>query len=623
MPNNMMNSVLDAFRTVARHATADLTDAQLLDLYVAQQDELAFAAIMRRHGPMVLAVCRRILPNLADAEDAFQATFLVLVRKASVVRPREMLGSWLHGVAYRAAQKVRTAVARRRARERLVENLPEPATVAEGLWHDLKPVLDQEVSRLPEKYRLPIVLCDLEGNTRKEAAQQLGWPEGTVAGRLAVARDLLARKLTRHGLPLSGGVLAAVLAEQAVGAVPEALASSATRAAALWAVGKTVAGMIPARVATLAEAVLRGMLIRRVSVVAVIVLVLGLSGLGAGIAAYGAFRKSSPPEGPVRPAALAAMNDQDVVPFWTQKSLVGHTGSVLCLAFGPAGRSKTILASGGADGTIRLWDVDAGKEKAILRGHAAPVRSLALSRNGRVLASAGEDGTIKLWDVTSGKEKASLEAPAGEGVRVALSPDGDRLASGAADGTIQLWDVASASPLCILPGNEDGILSLTFSPDGKTLGSGSQDRTIKLWDVDSGKQKDSRVIDCHGGGDTGVCYLAFSPGGKSIAALRNTTLSLWDVTTGKEKLRLQGHHKSVCDLALSPDGKLLASGNEDNTVQLWDATTGEEKVVFKGHSRGVLCVTFSANSNVLASAGSDNTVKLWDLRAIPKAPRSR
>src|SRR5262249_23737197 len=160
---------------------------------VARRDGAAFAELVRRHGPMVWGVCRRLLPNRQDAEDAFQATFLVLVRKPGSVRPAERVGNWLHGVAVRAARKAARGVARRR--ERRVDHRPEPANVAEGIWHDLVPVLDQEVGRLPEKYRLPVVLCDLEGNTRREAAARLGWPEGTVAGRLAQGRALLARRL--------------------------------------------------------------------------------------------------------------------------------------------------------------------------------------------------------------------------------------------------------------------------------------------------------------------------------------------------------------------------------------------------------------------------------------------
>src|SRR5690348_7166938 len=163
---------------------AGLTDGKLLDGYVARRDEAAFAALVRRHGPMVLGVCRRVLGSPHDAEDAFQATFLVLVRRAASVVPRELVGNWLYGVAYRTALEARRTAARRQAREKQVNDMPQPAAESEQLWHDLQPLLDEELARLPDRYRSAVVLCDLQGRTRKEAAQQLGVPEGTVSGRL-------------------------------------------------------------------------------------------------------------------------------------------------------------------------------------------------------------------------------------------------------------------------------------------------------------------------------------------------------------------------------------------------------------------------------------------------------
>src|SRR5262245_38412213 len=162
MPPSPIHVVLNGLLPQAlQREPACLTDGQLLERCLAGPDDAAFAALVRRHGPMVLGVCRRVLSNHQDAEDAFQVTFLVLVRKAASVRPRSMVGNWLYGVAYRAALKAKTVAARRAAREKQVSKLPEPATVERGLWEDLLPLLDQELSQLPDKYRLPIVLCDL------------------------------------------------------------------------------------------------------------------------------------------------------------------------------------------------------------------------------------------------------------------------------------------------------------------------------------------------------------------------------------------------------------------------------------------------------------------------------
>src|SRR5205814_1898208 len=168
--------------------------------------------------PMVWGVCRRILSNHHDAEDALQATFLVLIRKAASVRPNSMVGNWLYGVARQTALKARATAAKRRTRVRQVVDMPDPAAKEQELSGDLHALLDQELSRLPDKYRVAIVLCDLEGETRKQAARQLGLPEGTLSARLARGRAMLAKRLSRHGLTISAGTLAAVITHNAASA---------------------------------------------------------------------------------------------------------------------------------------------------------------------------------------------------------------------------------------------------------------------------------------------------------------------------------------------------------------------------------------------------------------------
>src|SRR6266568_6477238 len=170
MATSQMSGVIQHLRRAALlRDGAELTDGQLLEDYISRRDEAALAALVRRHAPMVWGVCRRVLPNYHDAEDAFQATFLVLVRKAASIASRELLANWLYGVAHQTALKARATTAKRGARERQVTEMPEPAVGEQDLWHDLQPLLDQELSRMPDKYRVAIVLCDLEGKTRREA----------------------------------------------------------------------------------------------------------------------------------------------------------------------------------------------------------------------------------------------------------------------------------------------------------------------------------------------------------------------------------------------------------------------------------------------------------------------
>jgi RNA polymerase sigma factor (sigma-70 family) len=273
-------------RAALLHDGAGLTDGELLACFVEHRDDAAFAALVRRHGPMVWGVCRRLLSH-HDAEDAFQAAFLVLVRKAASVRPREMVANWLYGVAHQTALKARATAARRGARERQVTAMPEAAVVEQDLWDDLRPLLDQELTRLPANYRAVIVLCDLEGKTRQEVARQLGLPEGTVGSRLARARAMLAKRLARHGLPLVGGALAAVLSRNVAAAgVPTPVESATIKAASLLAAGEAAAGVIPARVAALAEGVLKMTLLAKLKTVTVLFVAAGIIGLATALLGY-------------------------------------------------------------------------------------------------------------------------------------------------------------------------------------------------------------------------------------------------------------------------------------------------------------------------------------------------
>jgi RNA polymerase sigma factor (sigma-70 family) len=258
-------------------AGGGLTDGQLLGRFLDGREEAAFAAIVRRHGPMVLGVCRRLLGNVHDAEDAFQATFLILARKAASVARREALGAFLYGVAYRTALGAREKAARRRAVERQVEEMPHPK-VPPAEPQDWRPILDRELNLLPERFRSVLLLCDLEGKTRREAARQLGVPEGTIASRLATARRTLARRLARCGVVLSGGALAVALAGGAAAAVPAPLAAATVKAAALVAAGQAAAAGTPA--VALMNEVLRAMLMTKLKAYAGVVLVAALVGVG-------------------------------------------------------------------------------------------------------------------------------------------------------------------------------------------------------------------------------------------------------------------------------------------------------------------------------------------------------
>jgi RNA polymerase sigma factor (sigma-70 family) len=277
-----------------RLAGSGLTDGQLLLRFLDGQEEGAFAALVGRHGPMVLGVCRRVLGHAQDAEDAFQAAFLVLARKAASVARREALGAWLYRVAYRAALAARDKACRRRQWERQVDEMPHPE-VAPPDADDWRPVLDRELAALPGRYRTALVLCDLEGKTRREVARQLGLSEGTLSSHLTRGRRLLARRLARRGVSLSAGALATALAGEAPAAVPGALAVATVKGAVVAAGGQAGAAT-PA--ALLMREVLKAMWMTKLKACLAAALLLGVGGLMYQVGGQDVVEKGSAPPRP-------------------------------------------------------------------------------------------------------------------------------------------------------------------------------------------------------------------------------------------------------------------------------------------------------------------------------------
>ena len=308
----------DVLRRIGRLAglqgVLSLTDAQLLERFAVRRDEPAFAALMVRHGPMVLGVCRRLLHDADQAEDAFQASFLVLARKAGSIQRRPLLSAWLYGVAYKVSARLRGQAWRRQSREKSDVDLATVAAMVEPDPSELPPLLHQEVQRLPDKYRSPIVLCYLEGKTHEEAALLLRWPLGTVKTRLARARDLLRSGLTRRGVTASEGMMATALAANPMTA-RAGLVDATIRAATRFAAGENGVGKLAsARAIALSQGVLRTMMLTKVKIAGV--LVLAITMLGGGGAGWLAFRGSAPAAEPsvlVAEAGGKSHDDKDAI----------------------------------------------------------------------------------------------------------------------------------------------------------------------------------------------------------------------------------------------------------------------------------------------------------------------
>jgi RNA polymerase sigma factor (sigma-70 family) len=329
MAGGQLGGVLDYLRQVVPPPDGDgPADRALLARFVERREEAAFAALVQRHGPMVLGVCRRVLGDAHDAEDAFQATFLVLARRAASVRKQGSVGSWLYGVAYRTALKARVGAARRRARERQATAMTQADPSAAAAWQELRPLLDAELSRLPEKYRAPLVLCYLEGKTNAEAARHLGWTKGTVSGRLARARDLLRGRLARRGLALAPALLATALWEgPASAAVPAPLAITTVKAATAGAASAVSAGVVSGQTAALAEGVLQAMFLSKLKVVFLTLAAVAMLGAGGGVLTYQALADGPAAEdetkaaAPGRPAAKARTDQARIQGTWVGVSV--------------------------------------------------------------------------------------------------------------------------------------------------------------------------------------------------------------------------------------------------------------------------------------------------------------
>ena len=283
----------DMHRLFDGGTVAGLSDAELLEGFLVRRDEEAFAALVSRHGAMVLGTCRAVLHDAGAVEDVFQATFLVLARKAGSVRGRDALGGWLHRVAFRAAVHANKAAARRRLEERKAAEMRATTATCDEARDDLRALIHAEVERLPDALRLPVVLCDLGGMSREQAAAELRWTEGAVRGRLARGRAKLRTRLERHGVAPTVAGLAAAMAREATAAVPGAWVAATTRAASSTLTGKAVGAS-----AAIAAEVIRGMLVSRLKAAAGIVLALGAAaGAAAGLIA--------PAGGPREPAPAA------------------------------------------------------------------------------------------------------------------------------------------------------------------------------------------------------------------------------------------------------------------------------------------------------------------------------
>jgi RNA polymerase sigma factor (sigma-70 family) len=620
----------------------------LLNRFIKDRDEAAVTVLIERHGPMVLGICRRVLRHAQDAEDACQAAFLVLVRNAASVRKTESLASWLHGVAFHVATNLKRDRARRRGREGAAAKAACEVAPEDLTWREVRLALDEELARLPERLRAPLVLCYLEGKTRDEAARQLRWTLGTLRGRLDRGRELLCARLTRRGLSFSAAVLACKLgAGAAPAAVSPTFAISTIKAVMLTGIENTAAaGVIPANVAALAEGALRTMSASPLKLAIALLVSVVLTGAGLAVFAQGTPRADANPTvrgfqaseqaRPARPQHAKPGPD----PGRPVRSLPGHTDRLTSVACSPDG---TLIATASWDGTARLWDAQTAKE--VRRLDVPPPRDYKPAHLSRILFSPDneyivvaqqamlDEAGVLVWKRRTGEKVHQF--PGGTG-SVAISPDGSLIACGGY-GVIRLYGLATGKVVQEMHGQQTHINSLTFSPDGKTIVAtgllprpargdglarlGLDPAVIRVWDVASRKERPSSLKGLELAW-VGQC-VAQSPDGRTLA------LDNWlcETATGGGRASLIGYDREVCAVAFSPDGRTLATGSADGTVRLWDVLSGKElgrfgKEVGRGQGGWVLAVAFSPDGRTLVSGGLNKTAEIWDVSRITGRQRA-
>jgi RNA polymerase sigma factor (sigma-70 family) len=648
-------AVPSLWQHVRRLAASAPSDEQLLADFLTRRSDEAFAALLGRHGPMVLNVCRRILHDAHAAEDVFQATFLVLANRTGAIRRRASLAGFLHGVAYRLAVRAR----RRRMQSLPAEVCDRAIGPADGLaWKEMLGILDQELGKLSDRYRAPLVLCYLEGRTRDEAARQLGWGLNTLRRRLAQGRRLLEARLRDRGVTLSAA-LAGLLAASAA-AVPGRLRAATLAAAGARAVGGVTAGAPALFLSRVGKKV--GALVVVAALAGAVVFACGwapparqapAAGAGRGDAAddplpargavrlgtaryrYGTRIESMSVSADGRLAAASSGHGWfsglssparvfDLTDGRLLYSLPLERGSnAEAVGLSPDGKTLAVKD----DTFLTFRDAATGKELRKVKyltatgGGRAGTDWLTFTPNGKHVAVTLMGDAVQLIEVEAGKVTRTF-APSAAVSACVFSPDGKRMATGGyevEEGVYyaRLWEVGTGKELRRFPAGKfpgpgnGGKRALAFSPDGATLaGGGWGDARLHLWDTATGKEL--KVFPKIG---EDIRSVAFAPDGKTVAAAGDR-IYLYDPATGKERLRIGRRARG---LAFSRDGSVL-TGAVSGAIYRWDAASGRQLTPAAAQDSAVEQILVSADGRTLFTTDLDGDLYRWDA-AGGKPPR--
>jgi RNA polymerase sigma factor (sigma-70 family) len=660
-----LHHVLDHLRQLHRVAdAAQRSDCELLHAFATKHDEDAFAVVVRRHAALVWGVCRRILRHQQDAEDAFQATFVILARRAGSTRWRPSVGGWLHTVAQRLAVRVRQQAEQRRNHER------EASRVSQGdsSLCELAAVVDEELQRLPAKYREPLLLHYLEGMTAETTARQLGLSHTTFYSRLAYGRELLRERLSRQGLTLAAPLLIAAL-------TPEAKAASRSL---IQATLRGVMGSMPERVAALVTEAMGATAMTKLKIGLALGLLLSLSASGVAMLTPPppmeprpqAQRPAEPPKAedkaalrrdrygdPLPPGAIARLG--------TLRFRVESEGNMIHeLTFAPDGKTLVVASLAG----LSLFDAATGKQMKRIHPPYTYFWQVAFSPDGKRLLAAfqvmnpgQQKSGVQIWDTVSGKKTTEVELKdilhlgwmaesqplvacqdkeaiflheistgrkrrfSAKDLAGPLSPRcavGKKVlaAYGKESGVIHVWELTRGEERWSLKTGGDFSLShsLVLSPDERWLASlsGTADKnTLQLWDLTTGEARSIFT-----GDQRRLASAAFTRDGKTLATIGQQEVHFWDTASGRERGRLKGEGRSfnTSAVAFAPDGKTLATMEGlCGAIHLWNVATGELRPGPEGHSTNwVRTPVFSPDGKrVTTSGGLDCTIRVWETKS--------
>jgi RNA polymerase sigma factor (sigma-70 family) len=620
----MKSSRTDELSRRLRHAALlddarALTDEELLRGFIESRDEACFVGLVERHGPMVWGVCRRVIHNHFDAEDVFQATFLVLVRKAASIEPRDMVANWLYGVAHQTALKARATIARRKKRETQVADLPDRAVTDQDSWSELRPLLDQEITRLPDRYRVVVVLCDLEGRTRKDVARHFGCAEGTVAGRLARARAMLAKRLAGRGLGVSAGVLGVAVAGTSSACVPRSVASSTIQIASRVVAGQQTAGVVPVNVAALTQGVVKIMVLNKLlSRSVVLIVAMGILVIGSGFYGQQTGAKQGGPEKPLIGSDPAPLKREQAVQTTQPATRAKDNLSPEEQARQADHKARILFAHSSSDlncvASIRMGEK---KETLILK---PPARHRDFEDCFRI-SPDGKRIAYRVHQRTDGESKYAIHIrdldPEGvpvdlgiDGQELCWSGDGTQIAVSRGQAGTAIVDVATKKQTPIKLPEEHWITD--WSSDGQWF--------LVQFKTDKGlcqlarMKRDDGEIEHLPGTEGGVYGGRISRDGKSVLFDRlegKFVSNLWvlNLEDGKTRQVTQASNGFIRGYAWSPSGKRIAYtwvrfdpdneataqfGQEtESFVTAYDLDTKKETILLSAPTRGTSAVHLS------------------------------